>query len=223
MMLSVLVASAALLLVGVAGAQAKVLELTGTTTFTPSAEATQFLANHGVTVAPVGPATAGDGNFVFPIVAGFGNPRTFNGLLAHSGGIEFTKGERSAVVRRFVAVRFRGHAVLLAQVPGLRGGCGHLRGALAHVPDRPFRRHSRAVRRLLNAVHEYCSHGRVIVLAQLTNLHKGDAYNGALLGADLELSRGAARLLNRLAQQKIVSAGAPLGTAESTVSVVADD
>jgi hypothetical protein len=223
MMLSALAASAVVLLVGATGAQAKVLELTGTTTFTPSAEASQFLANHGVSVAPVDPATADAGSFVFPVVAGFGNPRTYRGLLAHSGGLEFTRGERSAVIRNFVAVRFRGHAVLLAQVPGLRGGCWRLRSALAHVPHRPFRKHPRAVRRLLSAVREYCSHGRVIVLARLTNLSKQGTYNGATLGADLELSREAARLINRLAQQKIVSAGAPLGTAESKVTVVQDD
>ena len=97
MMPAALAASVAVLLVAATGAQAKVVELTGTTTVTPSAEATQFLANNGVTVAPTGKATAEDGSFVFPIAAGFGNTRTYNGLLAHKGGLKFTKGERSAV------------------------------------------------------------------------------------------------------------------------------
>src|SRR5215211_3815534 len=100
MMLAALAASAALLLVGATGAQAKVVELTGSTTFTPSAQATGFLADHGVTVAPTGQATAEEGSFVFPIAAGFGNTKTFSGLLAHKGGLKFTKGERSVVVRR---------------------------------------------------------------------------------------------------------------------------
>ena len=69
MMLAALAASLALLLVGATGAQAKVVELTGTTTFTPSSQATDFLANHGVTVAPTGEATAENGSFVFPIAA----------------------------------------------------------------------------------------------------------------------------------------------------------
>jgi hypothetical protein len=230
-MLAALVASVALLLVGAAGAQAKVVELTGTTTFTPSTQATQFLANNGVTVAPTGEAAAEDGSFVFPIAAGFGNPRTYNGLLAHSGGLEFTKGDHSAIVQRFVAVRLRGAgAVLLAQIPGLKGGCGHLRQALhAFALQHPAagkrirqvaRNHPKATRHLLRAVWDYCKGGRVIVLAHLTNLSKEPGYNSAVLKADLELSGQAARLVNKVAGTHAVNRGAPLGTAESRVTVV---
>jgi hypothetical protein len=173
-----LVAVVALLLVGATTAQAKVLPLTGSTTVTPSAQATQFLADNDVSVAPVGKATAENGSFVFPIAAGFGSPRTFNGVLAHAGGLKFTKGDRSAVLRRFVAVRFRGRAVLLAQIPGLRGGCGQLAGF----------RHARPVRRHVHPIRNYCADGRVIVLAHLRNLAKESRYNGALLSADLKLS-----------------------------------
>jgi hypothetical protein len=230
-MLSALVASAALLLLGATGAQAKLVELTGTTTFTPSAEATQFLEDNEITVAPTGAAIAEEGSFVFPIAAGFGNTKTFNGLLAHRGGLQFSKGERSAVVRRFVAVRVRGAgAMLLAQVPGLRGGCAQLRRALKRFAlghpgaGKHARRvawnHPKATRRLLRAVRAYCSGGRVIVLARLTNLRKREDYNSALLSADLKLSRQAARLLNRLAGGQVAAAGASLGTAESRVMVV---
>jgi hypothetical protein len=219
MMLSALVAAAVLMLVGAGGAQAKVYELTGTTTFTPSTQASQFLADHGVSVAPVGGATFENGAFGFPVVAGYGQPRTYNGLLAHSGGLQFTKGERSAVVRRFVAVRFRGHSVLLAQIPALKGGCAHLRRALAHLPARPVRR-TRPIRRLLAAVRRYCSQGKVIVLANLVNLAKEDADDGVVLSANLTLGGQAARLLNRLAGERIVSAGAPLGSASSTLTIV---
>jgi len=229
-LLAALAASLALLAVGAAGAQAKVIDLTGTTTFTPSAEATQFLANHGVTVGPTGEATAENGAFVFPIAGGFATPRNYSGLLAHKGGLEFTKGERSAIVRNFVAVRVRGAgAVLLAQVPGLRGGCAHLRTALhAFALEHPVaaRRVRRVARRLpgsghlLQAVRDYCKGGRVIVLAHLKNLSKELTYGGAVLRADLELSRQAARLVNKVAGEEAVSAGAPLGSAESTVAVV---
>jgi hypothetical protein len=216
-MLMALVAASVLMLVGAGGAQAKVYELSGTTTFTPSAQASQFLADHGVSVAPVGGATLEGGAFGFPVVAGYGHPRTYNGLLAHSGGLQFSKGDRSAVVRRFVAVRFRGHAVLLAQVPGLKGGCGLLRQALAHLPDRPVRR-TGPIKRVVAAVRNYCSHGKVIVLANLVNLAKEDAEDGVVLSADLTLGGQAARLLNRLAGERIVSAGAPLGSATSTLT-----
>jgi hypothetical protein len=219
-LLSALVA-AAVLLVGATAAQAKYLPLTGTTTFTPSSQATTFLSNNGIAVAPVGAATAEGDGYVFPIAAGIGSPRTFYGLLAHKGGLKFTKGERSAVIRRFVAVRVKRGAVLLAQVPGLRGGCGRLRAAYARFNvDHPGGlRRTKPVRRLLRAVGDYCGGGRVIVLAHLTNLAKESRYNGVLLSADLKLSREAARLLNKVAGSKVVSAGAPLGTAKSAVSV----
>jgi hypothetical protein len=220
-LLSVLVATA-VLLVGATAAQAKIVQLTGTTTFTPSTQATQFLSNNGIAVAPTGEATAEGNGYVFPIAAGFGNTKTFYGLLAHKGGLKFTKGERSAVVRRLVAVRVKNAAVLLAQVPGLKGGCGRLRSALVRFGlhhKGQLRKHPKATRKLLRAVRSYCSGGRVIVLAHLTNLAKESRYSGALLSADLKLSREAARLLNKLAGSKVVSAGAPLGTAKSAVSV----
>jgi hypothetical protein len=72
----------------------------------------------------------------------------------------------------------------------------------------------------VRAVRNYCSGGRVIVLAHLTNLSKELRYNGALLSADLKLSGEAARLINKVAKSKVVSAGAPLGSAQSAVSVV---
>jgi hypothetical protein len=220
-LLSALVA-VAVLLVGATAAQAKFLDLTGSTTFTPSTEAKTFLANNGIAVAPVGAATVEGDGYVFPIAGGLGSPRTFYGLLAHKGGLEFTKGERSAVVRRLVAVRVKRGAVVLAQVPGLRGGCGRLRAALErfHIAKRSGLRRTPGPRKVLRAVRNYCRGGRVIVLAHLTNLSKTLRYNGALLSADLELSRESARLINRVAKSKVVSAGAPLGHAESAVSVV---
>jgi hypothetical protein len=220
-LLSALVA-AAVLLVGATTAQAKFIDLTGSTTFTPSSQATTFLSNNGIAVAPVGAATVENGSYVFPIAAGLGSPRSFYGLLAHKGGLKFTKGERSVVIRRLVAVRVKRGAVLLAQVPGLRGGCGRLRARLEHfnLVQRGGERRTPAGRKVWRSVRNYCGGGRVIVLAHLTNLSKTLRYNGALLSADLKLSRESARLINRVAKAKVVSAGAPLGTAESAVSVV---
>jgi hypothetical protein len=221
-LLSALAASA-VLLVGATAAQAKLVELTGSTTFTPSTQATTFLSNNGIAVSTVGQATTENGSYVFPIAAGFGNTKTFYGLLAHKGGLKFTKGQRSVVVRRFVAVRVKRAAVLLAQVPGLRGGCGRFHSALVHFGlqhRKQLRDHPKAARKLVRAVRNYCSGGRVIVLAHLTDLSKTARYNGALLKADLTLSGESAKLINRVAKSKVVSAGAPLGSAESAVSVV---
>ena len=99
-------------------------------------------------------------------------------------------------------------------------GCARRSCASACNHQGQLRKHPKATRKLLRAVRSYCSGGRVIVLAHLTNLAKESRYNGALLSADLTLSREAARLINKLAGKKAVSAGAPLGTAESAVSVV---
>jgi hypothetical protein len=226
--LGALVAALAVALVGAAGAEAKLVKVTGSTTVTPSAEATQFLSDHGVTVEAVAPATAANGSFTFPIVAGFGDTRTYNGVLAHSGGLRFTKGDRSAVVRRFVAVRAAGTALVLAQIPGLRGGCGQLKAALVRfLHKHPGVRHRlwnaaqeypRAARHVVRAVRNYCSQGRVIVLARLTNLSKSVSGGTATLSADLTLSGQAAQLINRVAHGHVVSAGAPLGSAVSTVT-----
>jgi hypothetical protein len=80
-------------------------------------------------------------------------------------------------------------------------------------------RRTRPIRRLLAAVRDYCSQGKVIVLANLVNLAKEESDSSIVLSADLELGGQAARLLNRLAGERIVSAGAPLGSASSTVTV----
>ncbi len=226
--LAALVGSLAVALVGATGAQAKLVELSGSTTVTPSAQAAQFLANNGVSVETTGGATAANGSFSFPVAAGFGDTDTYEGLLAHRGGLRFSKGDRSAVVRRFVAVRVADAAVLLAQIPGLPGGCGHVKSALRRYAAghpgvrrklwRAALNYPRAARKLVRSVGRYCSDGRVIVLATLTNLGKSVDNGTATLTADLELSRPAARLINRVAGARAVAAGAPLGSAVSTVT-----
>ena len=100
------------------------------------------------------------------------------------------------MLRRFVAVRAGDTAVMLAQVPGLRGGCGHVKGALhRYAADHPGVRrkvaggvhYPRAARKVVRSVRRYCSDGRVIVLATLTNLGKAVDNGTATLSADLLL------------------------------------
>jgi hypothetical protein len=226
LLMGAVVAALAIMAVGAAGAEAKLVKVTGSTTVTPSDGAKSFLANAGVSVAPVGPATGAEGNFTFPIVAGFGDTKTYNGLLAHSGGLTFSKGNRSQVVRRPVAVRVGKASVLLAQLPGLRGGCQSLRKAVkrfaihhkGYTDPLAAPRYSKAVKRFIKATKRYCSQGRVIVLARLTNLSKSVSGSTATLSAELHLSGQAARLINKVAGQKVVKAGALLGTGTSTVT-----
>jgi hypothetical protein len=147
----------------------------------------------------------------------------------HSGGLRNTKGDRSLVVRRFVAVRAGDNAFVLAQLPGRRGNCGQVKRALrSFAKENPgvakrvrklAKRYPKAARKVVRALRDYCSDGRVIVLARLTNLGKSVQGGTATLTADLKLSRQAARLINRIAgKKKAVSAGAPLGSAVSTVT-----
>jgi hypothetical protein len=217
----------ALMAVGAAGAEAKLVKLSGSSTVTPSDGAKQFLRNAGVNVAPVGPATASGGAFTFPVFAGFGDTVSYNGILAHSGGLRFSKGKRSAVVRRPVAVRIGKTSVLLAQIPRLRGGCGHIAKAtkkflskprIRYIGRKTIQRYPRAARQAIRAIQAYCKQGRVIVLARMTNLGKSVDNGTATLTADLHLSAEAAKLVNRVAGRSVVRAGALLGTGTSTVT-----
>ena len=74
---------------------------------------------------------------------------------------------------------------------------------------------------MVRSLRRYCSRGRVIVLVRLTNLGKSVDGGTATLTADLELSRQAARLINRVAGADVVAAGAPLGSAVATVTPTA--
>lgn len=70
----------------------------------------------------------------------------------------------------------------------------------------------------MRALRRYCSEGRVIVLAQLTNRGKSVDNGTATLSADLTLSKQAARIVNRVAGSDVVAEGAPLGSGVSTVT-----
>lgn len=225
-----LVGTLALMSVGATAAQAKLVKLTGTTAVTPSQEARNFLANNGVAVEPTGPATFANGAFTFPIVKGFGNTRTYEGVLAHAGGLRFSKGDRSAVLRRLVAVRAADTSVLLAQLPGRPGNCGQVKRVLQRwLSNHPgvkrhlwqlARQYPKAARHVVRSLRDYCQQGRVIVLATMTNLGKSVSNGTATLSADLVLSRQAARIINRLAGSEVVAEGAPLGSAVATVTPV---
>lgn len=213
------VSALALLAVAAPASQAKLVRLTGTTTVTPTAGVNAFLAAQGVTVTATGPATAGGSppGFTFPVAQGFGSTTTFNGVLAHSGGLRFTKSGKSYVIRRFVAVRFKKQAYVLAQVPGLKGGCKKARKVIRLVKH-AARRHPRVARKLVKSLRRYCKGGRVIVLGRLRNLAKNVSGGSAKLSADIHLSKESARLISK-SLGVTVPAGTLLGSAVSEVSV----
>ncbi len=192
-------------------AAAAPVHLTGETTLMPSAGALRAFARHGVSVAPLAPATHA-GAFRFPVAAGFGVPPSFRGILVHRGGLKLSKGHRSAVVRQLVVVRAGGASVLLAQVTGRRGGCGHARRAERHFVTKPA-----SVRGVARALAHACRQGRVEVLARLTRLRRSVTGSGAVLSADLRLGADGARLLRRVAGARVLRAGGRLGSVTSTV------
>jgi hypothetical protein len=216
-----IVAALAVPAVAATAAQAKVVALTGTTTITPTAQTTAFLSSNGVTVATTRPATpAAGGGFSLPVVAGVGRTQDFTGVLVHAGGLRFTKGGRSLVVRRLVAVRSRQHAVVLAQVPGLRGGCARVASALrrfAATHPRFVRRHAGAARRVVRAARATCAGGRIIVLARIAGAAKQVSGGSATLTADLRISPEFAGMVNRRLGTS-VAAGTLLATASSAVT-----
>jgi hypothetical protein len=86
-----------------ASAQAKVFHVTGQQTkITPSAQVVTFLTAHSITVTPVAPATASGGSLTLPISGGFVVTPHVTGTLRHEGGIEFSKGSHTLVLRHFV-------------------------------------------------------------------------------------------------------------------------
>lgn len=214
-------AALAVLVLATAGAQAKVVRLTGQTTVTPTPQTLKFLADNGVAVSTTGQATASRGSFSLPVVAGIGRTEDFTGVLVHAGGLRFAKGGRSLVVQRLVAVRTQRYAVVLAQLPGLHGGCAKVAAALrrfAATHPRFVGRHPGLARRVVRAARATCAGGRVIVLARITGAAKQVSGASATLTADLRISAEFARLVNRgLGTQ--VQPGTLLGSASSVVTV----
>jgi hypothetical protein len=100
-----------------AGAQAKPRHITGQqTTITPSAQATQFLTNHHVTVSPLGAATIANGALTLPISGGFVTTPRLRALVLHRGGVKFSVAKRSFALRAFVLSRVGHRTVLSATV-----------------------------------------------------------------------------------------------------------
>jgi len=70
----------------------------GDTTLVPDPDAADALAGAGISLSPIGPATAGPGGFEFPITGGMVSTSDLSGDITHSGGIKFTKADFPAPV-----------------------------------------------------------------------------------------------------------------------------
>jgi len=184
-------------------AAAKQVKITGQkTTITPSAASKKFLADNGVTVSPVNGATvAGDGSVTLAITGGRVNAKTLFGTIRHKGGLKFSKGKGSAVLREFEIVNTRRGAGLTAKSAVRLCKRVNARG-------RGFGLRSRIVCRVVQ---------QRILVARIANASKTTDSNSVTLKGDLKLSGEAAGLIDR-ALGTHVKAGSTLGSGESVVT-----
>jgi hypothetical protein len=120
-MLPVLATAMSVAGIAATSAQAAVVHVTGkSTTVTPSAQAAKFLSAHSITVSALGTATLAGGSLTLPISHGHVTTPRHNGVLHHDGGVKFSNGKRSLVLRSFELVRATDKTVLTAKFEGVR-------------------------------------------------------------------------------------------------------
>jgi hypothetical protein len=92
----------------------------GDTGLALDAGAVEALTSLGVSVGPIGPATAQeDGSLSFPITGGVLQPAALTGSIDHSGGIALTKGSTRVALKKFV-ITLDDSPTLSAKVGGAR-------------------------------------------------------------------------------------------------------
>ena len=219
-LLGALVAATALLAVGASGAQAKLVKVTGTTTVAPSDGAKQFLANAGVTRLHGRRRHLERRRIHLPDLRRL---RRHEDLQRPARPQRRTRVHQGRQVRGAPPLRSpcaRASRRAARPDPGAsRAAAGispgaarrfakkHDRGALHHQWAKL--RYPKAAKRVIKATKSYCKQGRVIVLANLTNLGKIVENGSATLTADLHLSAPAAKLINKVAGSKVVRQGRP--------------
>jgi hypothetical protein len=106
---------------GPAAAQAASAEVGGgSTTLTLDPATAGVLTANGVAVAPVDPAAPSGGGIAFPVTGGEADPATLAGSVRHSGGLRFTAGGKSLVLKNFTYTIGSKGASLSASVGGGR-------------------------------------------------------------------------------------------------------
>ena len=142
------------------------------------------------------PATLSNGVLTLPVAGGRVNPTNLRGFVTHRGGLKFTKGNRSLSLRHFTLVSTKRGVFLYATTPVRRcRTAGH-------------RSRGRGPVRICFV------RGEVVRLARLSNIVR----NGKSITATLLLSQQVANFINRVAGSHVVSAGANLGTEQTTVT-----
>jgi hypothetical protein len=181
----------ALVLPGVASAaQTKVTG--GTTTVTASAAAAKLLSDNSITVKALSPATASGTTFTFPIAGGFVNTTTFRGVIRHKGGLSLSNGKQTVALRQPTLTSTKQGVSLYALV----------RGRTIQVCHHIGRFHLRA--RCVTVIRWHSVRIAKVINAKVT---------GTTATGTVTITDATAKLINKLAGKSVVSAGAVLGTA----------
>ena len=193
-LLAALTIVAALALAGVA--TAKVTKVTGgNTTITLSSAATAVMSASHLTATPIAPATASGSTFTFPILRGRLNSK-LHGFVTHRGGFAFSNGTRTIRLRHLTV------------------GSNHAGVSLwALVPQSKRRCHVAAV-----APHVRCHRVRLDEAARIARL-SGVTVTGSTATGTVHLTPVSAGVINKLSGQRVVKAGAPIGTATVSATV----
>jgi len=92
----------------------------GTTSVLMSPVVKALLAKTGITVTPVGPAKVGGGSLSMPMASGPMSVPSMNGKMKTKGGLRFSFGKRTLVIRDYMVKHFGKVATVSAIVHGKR-------------------------------------------------------------------------------------------------------
>lgn len=195
-------------------AGARLVPFVGGSTFAFTGPAGKAISARGITVSGVAPGKAiGAATFRLPVAIGFGDTKTYEGVLVHRGGLGLAKGPRAVSFVRLVAIWKSSTAEVWGQVSGKSVGCSGVNRSLKGFVG------NRAVQAVLVAVHGICYRHRLILVGALIKPHRSVSYDSVDLSAQLRLSSPAAQLVNDVAAQHVVSRDSELGPVSTAFCV----
>jgi hypothetical protein len=176
----------------------------GSTKVTASAAAAALLTSNHITMAPLAPATASGTTFTFPITGGRFSTRTLRGFIRQGGGLTLSNGTKQLTLSHLTVLSTR-HGVVL---DALARGQSH-RVCRAIGSRRSIRHHHFKTRCLVVAR---------VVTAQIARITDVNLSKGVATGT-VTVSAFIAHAINRLAGKHVLSAGAVLGTASTSLTL----
>ncbi len=106
----------------------KVVIKGGTTTITATTAAVKLLTSHKIGVVAVAPAKLSGTSLSLPVKGGFALPKSLNGVLLHTGKLQYTHGKKTVTLSRIALYKAGSKAHLAALVGGKLVNLGSLTG-----------------------------------------------------------------------------------------------